>query len=101
MSIDTSVTSGASQTLIVLVWNMLASLGITVSLSQSEVDDVDDVLLLAMTDQKVIRFHVSVDEMVVVQEFESLNHLVGNHQSGFDREFALAEVESVLQTGSQ
>ena len=59
------------------------------------------VLFLSMSDQEVVWFHVSMDEMVIVQEFESLNHLVSDHERSFNREFSLAEVKSILQTGSQ
>ena len=76
---------------------MLARFGIAVPLGQAEVNYVDDVLLFAMPDQEVVGLHVSVDEVVIVQELQSLNHLVGNHQCRLDRELALAEIKSVLQ----
>ena len=100
MSIDTCVTSSAGQTLVVLVRNVLSGLWVTVPLSETEIDDVNYVLFLSMADQEVVRLHVSMNEMVIVQEFESLNHLVRYHERSFNGEFSFAEIESILQTGS-
>lgn len=101
MSIDTCVTSSAGQTLVVLIRNVLSGLWVTVPLSETEIDDVNYVLFLSMADQEVVRLHVSMNEMVIVQEFESLNHLVRDHERSFNGEFSFAEIESILQTGSQ
>ena len=40
---------------------------------------MDDVLLFAKTDEKVVRLHISVDELVVVKELKPLDKLVGYH----------------------
>lgn len=54
-----------------------------------------------MSNQEVIRFHVPVDEVVVVQELQSLDHLVRDHQRRLNREFTLAKIEGVFQTWTQ
>ena len=56
------------------------------------------VLFFAMADQKVIRLHITMDEVIIVQEFQPLNHLISNHQSGLDCEFTLAKIKCVLET---
>ena len=101
MSIDTSISGSSCQTLVVLVWDVLSSLRVSVSLGQAKVDHMNDVLLFAMANQEVVWFHVTVNEVVIVKEFKSLYHLVSNHQSSLDCEFTFAEVESVLETRPQ
>lgn len=51
---------------------MLASLRITETFSETEIDDVDIVLLLADTNQEVIGLYISVEEVSRVHEFNSL-----------------------------
>jgi len=80
---------------------MLAGLGVPIPLGKAEIYDVDEVLLFAVTNQKVIWLHVSMNKMIVMDKFKSLNHLVGQHQSSLDGQFSLAIVEDVFQTRSQ
>ena len=94
--VDTGVAGRSSQRLVVLVWDVLASLRVTIPLRKAEVDHMHDVLLLAVSNEEVIRLHVTVDEMVVVQKLKPLDHLISDHQRRFYREFALAEVECVF-----
>jgi hypothetical protein len=42
-----------------------------------------------------------MNEVIVVQELKSLNHLISYHKSCFYCEFALAEVEGVFQTRAE
>lgn len=98
MRIDTCVASCARKRFVVFVWDVLACFRVAISLSQAKIDNVNDVLLFAMTDEEVVRFHVSVDEVIIVQELESLDHLVRDHERRLDCEFALAEVKRVFQT---
>ena len=76
---------------------MLSRLGIPVPLREAKIDYVNNILLFAVSDKEVIRFHVPVDKVIVVQELQPLNHLVRDHQRRLYREFSFAEVESVLQ----
>ena len=101
MSVDTRIPRSACEGLVVFVGDVLARLGISIALGQAEVDDVDDVLLLAMANEEVVRLHVAMNKVVIVQELQSLDHLVSYHERGFDGELALAEVERILQTRSQ
>ena len=56
---------------------------IFVALRQPEVNYVDNVLLLAQANQKVVWLDVSVQEAILVHEFDSLQHLDGQHQHCF------------------
>jgi len=42
-----------------------------------------------------------VEEVSGVDEFDSLKHLIYEHQHGFQRKFTLAIIEEVLKTGTQ
>ena len=61
---------------------MVSALGVSIALGKSEVDDVDDVLLAADADQKVVRLDVSVDEVSGVDKLNSLEELFCQHQHG-------------------
>jgi hypothetical protein len=51
---------------------VLSSLRVSEPLGQAEVNNVDEVLLLANADQEVIGLYVSVQEMSRMDEFEAL-----------------------------
>mmetsp|Transcript_17046 Transcript_17046/g.26332 ORF Transcript_17046/g.26332 Transcript_17046/m.26332 type:complete len:339 (-) Transcript_17046:210-1226(-) len=98
VGVDTCVASSTGERLVILVGDVLSGLGISVALSQPEVDDVDNVLLLAVADEEVVGLHIAVDKVVIVQKLEPLNHLVSKHQGGLNSELALAVVEQILET---
>ena len=100
MRIDTGIARRTRQRLVVLVGNVLTRLGITITLREAEVDNVNDILLLAVANEEVVRLHVTMNEMVVMKELEALDHLVCNHERSLDSELALAEVESIFETGT-
>ena len=76
---------------------MLSSSWLSVSLSEPKINNIDIMLLFANSNEEVIRFDVSVQEMPGMNVFNSLNHLVSKHEHGLQREFSLAVVEKVLQ----
>ena len=80
---------------------MLTSLWISEPLGQAEINNMDYVLLFAMTNQEIIGLHVAMNEVIIVQEFQPLNHLISNHKSGFNCEFALAKIEGILETWTE
>ena len=51
---------------------MLARLGVSESFSQAKVDSVYIVLLLANTDEEIIRLDISVQEVARVDELQTL-----------------------------
>ena len=80
---------------------MLSRLGVAISFGEAKVDHVNNILLLAVADEEIIGLHIPMDEMIIMEELEPLDHLVGQHESRLDRELALAVVEQVLETGSE
>ena len=57
--------------------------------------------LLVEPHQEVIRLHVSMDEVLPMDKLDPAYQLVSQQENGFEAEFAIAEVEEVLQTRSQ
>lgn len=72
MRVHTGVASCTRQILSVAVWNVLARLGLTESLGETKVNDINEVLLLADANEEVVWFDVSMQEVARVNELKSL-----------------------------
>lgn len=66
MGVDGGVAGGAGEVLVLTVGDVLVRSCIAVLLGQAEVDDVDQVALLAEPHQKVVGLDVSVNEVLGV-----------------------------------
>lgn len=97
MGVDAGIAGGTSQVLVLSVRNVEVSLGITVLLGQTEIDNVDLVAALANAHEEVVRLDVTVDERLGVDVLNARDELVGKEQDGLKREFAVAEVEKILE----
>jgi hypothetical protein len=64
--------------------------GVVVGRGEGVVDSVDLLQLLPQPHQEVGGLHVTVEEVLVVQELEGRQDLVGDHQDGLERETAAA-----------
>ena len=84
MRVDRRIPRRPCQLLVVPVRDVLAGLRLPVTLRETEVYDVDDVLrfFLSEAHQEVVGFDVSVEEVVRVQEFDALQDLIREHQHG-------------------
>jgi hypothetical protein len=71
MSVDRSVTSSSSQVLVLAVRDVKVSLGITVLLCETEIDNVDLVSTFTDTHEEVVGFDISVNEVSRVNVFDS------------------------------
>ena len=93
---------------------MFPSLWVSESLGESKVNYVYIVLFFANSNEKVVWFDVSVQEMSGMHKFNALQllhsvsyhreityHLVSEHEHCLQREFPLAVVEQVLKTWSK
>jgi hypothetical protein len=78
---------------------VLLGLGVTVLLSHTEVDNVDNVRVLAVgtTNEEVVRLDITVDEVLLVDGLYTGQHLLGDHDHSLDGESAVAVVEEILQ----
>ena len=101
MRIDRRVTCCAGQVLVVSIFDVISALGVSVPLGQSEIDDIDDVLLAADADQKVVRLDVSMNKVSRVHELYPLQELFSQHQHRFQGELALAVVKQIFERGTQ
>ena len=66
MCVYGGVAGGAGQVLVLAVGDVLVRASVAVLLRQAEVDDVDQVSLLAQSHQEVVWLHISVDEVLGV-----------------------------------
>lgn len=71
MCVDRGVAGSARQVLVLAVGNVLVCASVTILLSQAKVDDVDQVALFSQSHQKVVRLHISVDEVFGVNELDA------------------------------
>lgn len=97
MGVDGGVTGGTRQVLVLTVGNVKVSLGVPVLLGQTEIDHVDLVAPLANAHEEVVRLDIAVDEALCVDVLDAADQLVGQEEDGLEREFAVAEVEEVLE----
>jgi hypothetical protein len=101
VGVDGGIAGGTSQVLVLAVRDVEVSLGVTVLLSESEINNVDLVASLANAHEEVVRLDVTVDEGFGVDVFDAGDELVCQEEDGLQREFAVAEVEEVLQAGAE
>ena len=75
---------------------MLASLGVLKPFREAEVNEIADSSLLLEAHQEVVRLHVSVDEVVVLHELYSSDHLVSQHAYSLKSKLPSAVLEKVF-----
>lgn len=92
MSVDRSIPCSTCQVLSFSVRNVF-SISLDVSLCQAEVQDKYLVTGFVQTNTKVIRLDISVNEVSVVNVFDSLDHLVDEHEHSFQGELSESLVE--------
>jgi hypothetical protein len=78
---------------------MQMSLGVSVLLRETKVDNVDLVAPLANTHQEVVGLDVTVNEVSRVDVFDSRDELIGEEKNSLQAEFAVA-IEQVFQRWS-
>jgi hypothetical protein len=101
MGVDASIPGGTGQVFVLTVRNMEVSLGVTVLLSQTKIDDIDLVATLSDAHKEVIRLDVAMDEGLGVDIFDPGDELIGKEEDSLQRELAVAKVEEVFQTGAK
>ena len=57
--------------------------------------------LLSQPHEKVVGFHVSVDEILAMNELNSTDELISKQEHCFETELPVAEVEQILKTGTE
>ena len=72
MRVKTCISGSSSQSFVILEWNVSSSSRIFVSFSQSKIYDVNNMLLFLDTNKKVIWFDISMQETILMHEFDPL-----------------------------
>jgi hypothetical protein len=101
MGIDTSVTSGTSEVLVLSIGDVEMRLRVTVFLREAEIDDVYLITALSNTHQEVVRFDVTMDKVARVDILDPRDELISEEQNGLEGELAVAEVEEIFETGAK
>ena len=101
MSVDAGIAGRASKVLVLTVWDVEMSLGVTVFLGQPKINHVDLVATLADAHQEVVRFDITVDEGLGMDVFDAGDQLIGQKKDSLQGELAVAKVEKILQAGSE
>lgn len=98
MRIQACVSCCASQVLSISEWDVLAVRRL-VALGEAEVDDVNCVFSLVIAaNQEIIRFDVSMDDSLLVDDLDSLDHLDGDVEASLEVKFPSALLEVVFET---
>jgi hypothetical protein len=69
--VDGCVASRARQVLVLTVWDVEVSLGVTVLLGKTEINDIDLVTTLADAHEEIVRLDVTVDKGLGVNVFDT------------------------------
>lgn len=77
------------------------SLGVTVLLGQTEINDIDLVAALADAHQEVVWLDITVDEGLGVDVLDTGDQLISKEEDGLEGELSVAEVEEIFQTGAE
>ena len=101
MVIDGGVTGSAGEALVVAEGNMFVRAGQPVPFGEAEIDDVHHFGLGVLADDEVVGLDVSVDEAALVEVLEAREHLQRDAEHREQREFAVAVIEEVLETGAE
>ena len=93
MCVSGGISRGSSQTLALLVRNVLSVARIPVPFGKTEIYGVDDVLFLAHPRQEVVWLDISVQEVLLMHVLHPLHELVSDHEDRLDRELSFAIFE--------
>jgi hypothetical protein len=78
--------------------NVLKGAGVPIPLGKPKIDAVDEISATASSiGNEVSRFDITVDKVAGVHELNSLQHLVSNHEYGFEGKATTAFVELILK----
>lgn len=101
MGVDGGIASSASEVLVLSIRDVEVSLRVTILLGQSKVDNIDLISTFANAHQEVVRLDITVDERLGVDVLNTGDELIRQEENGLQGEFPVAEVEQILQAGSE
>jgi len=97
VSVDRGVPCSSGQRLVVTVWNMRTSLSVFVSLGEAKIDHVTGGHSVTRAHQEVIWLHVSMQEVVDMEVFETSDHLISQHTDRLQSEATSTVLEEVFK----
>lgn len=92
MCIDRGISSSTGKIFAFFVGDMLA-IFLKVALGKTKINQKYFIGSFVMPNTKIIWFDVTMDEMTVMNVLNSGNHLIDEHQYGFEREFPQRLIE--------
>lgn len=101
MRVDGRIPGGTGKVLVLSVGDMEMGLRVAIFLGETKVDDVNLVAPLADAHEEVVGLDVAVDERLGMDVLNARNQLIGEEEDGLQGEFAVAEVEKILETGAE
>ena len=76
---------------------MLTCFWVTITLWQPKIDHVDLGAFWIDTHEEIVRFHVTVKEILGLHVFDAGDHLLTKHADSFEWEFARTVLEKVFK----
>ena len=97
VSIDRCVAGCASQVLAVAERDVLA-IGGLVAFGQSKVNNIDGIFRLVIaTNQEIVRLNVAVNDALLMDNLDALDHLDGDMETCLEVKLAAALLEQILE----
>lgn len=94
------VSGSSCQIFTLYEWNVL-TFRILVAFSETKINNVDVITSGIGSNQKVVRFDVSMNNPLLMNLFNSFDHLLSNEATSFKVKFPFALHEKVLKTWSE
>ena len=102
MIVNGGITGGTCQRPPLPLGNVLQGTGVSISLTQPEINAVDKVARSTPPIRdKVGRLDITMDQMARMHQFHSFQHLIGDHEDCLETETTAAFVELIFEGGSK
>ena len=101
MRVDAGVPRSPRQVLILTIGYVKTRTRVAILLCETIINKEHFVTLLENAHQEIVWLDVSMNEVFVVKELDTADHLVCQHEYSFHGKATRTEVEQILQAGSQ
>ena len=97
MGVEGGVSGSTGEILSVSEWDVL-SVGTLVAFGETEIDNENCVFVIfSSSNQEIVWFDVSVDDSLLMNHFDSLDHLDGNMEDSLEIELSSALLEQIFE----
>ena len=101
MRINAGIAGSAREIFVFPIRNVLVRTWIAVLFGQAKINDMNDTLPFAESNQKIVGFDISMNERFGMDVFESAQQLIGQHEDGFQLKAPSTIIKQVFQAWSQ